>query len=183
VSSLLFADNTALVNFCLVGELRLLETVLSGRGAWTATVEIECAESAEYPGLSDLTSVPAFMGEPYAPESSAEIAAVAATREFLRVPGDGPEKHLGEAETIAIIDMRSLTAIVVTDDTGAIRVAGRVGIPVVTTARLLELAVKRNLVTVQRAWDIICELRDEHDRYLPGASTTFADHCMRCGVI
>lgn len=182
MSALHFADNTALINFCLVGELGLLERLLAGRGSWTATVEIECAESALYPGLSDLTTVSSFMGEPFAPESAAEIAAVAAIRELLRMPGDGPEKHLGEAETLGIIRERSLTAIVITDDTGAIRMARRMGISVVTTSTLLELASRVGLITAQRSWDILRELQDTHRRVIPGAAVNFADHCVRCGA-
>lgn len=183
MSALHFADNTTLINFCLVGELGLLERLLAGRGAWTATVEIECTESAHYPGLSDLMTVAGFMGAAFAPESAVEIAAVAAIRESLRMPGDGPEKHLGEAETLGIIQERSLSAIVITDDTGAIRLARRMGITVITTCTLLELAAKVGFITVQRSWDIVLELQDVHGRVLPGAAANFADHCVRCGAM
>lgn len=180
MSSLYFADNTVLVNFCLIGEIPLLETLLNGRGAWTASVEIECAESSGYPGLSDLSQVPAFMGTAYAPDGRREIEAVTMIWDWLRSPGDGPEKHLGEAETLAIIHQRPLDAVIVTDDTGALRAAGRIQVPVVTTVSLLTLAARVNLITTQRAWDLMTTLQTRHDRFLPGAAPSFADHMMRC---
>lgn len=183
MSKLHFTDNTVLVNFCLVGELELLEKLLGNNGAWSATVEIECSESAKVTGLEDLVRASSFLGIAYAPESAAEIQAVAAVRETLRAPGDGPEKHLGEAETLALIEMRSLDAVIVTDDTGAIRAARKIGVGVVTTASLLVLATRVKWISAQRSWDLISELSGTHQRFLPGTVGTFADHCVRCGVL
>lgn len=183
MSRLQFADNTALINFCLVGRLDLLEQLMNGRGAWTATVKIECEESANYPGCADLAIVHQFLGEPYAPETDDERKAIEEMWEFLRVPGDGPERHLGEAETVAIITTRSLPAIVVTDDTGAMRLARKHFVTVATTADLLVLAVKAGRLNVQAAWDYISELRDTHRRFLPRAPDNFADLRARCGLL
>lgn len=178
-----FADNTALINFCLINRLDLLERLMNGRGAWTATVQIECEESARYPGCGALNSVHEFLGEPYAPETDEERRAVEEMWEFLREPGDGPERHLGEAETVALVTSRSLTAIIVTDDTGAMRLARRHDVTVATTADLLVLAVRANLLEVQTAWDYICDLRAVHSRFLPRAPESFAHHRTRCGFI
>lgn len=180
MSSLYFADNTVLVNYCLVGELPLLETLLNGRGAWTASVEIECAESAGYAGLADLSRVPAFLGASYAPDGRREIDAVTMIWDWLRAPGDGPEKHLGEAETLAIIHQRPLDAVIVTDDTGALRAARRLQVPTVTTGALLTLAARVGHISVQRSWDLITALQAQHSRFLPGVASTFADHTVRC---
>ncbi|MCU1470450.1 MAG: hypothetical protein JWQ39_1599 [Glaciihabitans sp.] len=181
MSRLQFADNTALINFCLVGRLDLLERLMNGAGAWTATVRIECEESSRYPGCSDLANVHKFLGEPYTPQTEEELRSVEEAWEFLREPGDGPEKHLGEAETVAIVTTRDLVAILVTDDTGAMRLAGRHGIPAATTVDLFILAVKARLLDEQTAWDYICDLRDNHGRFLPRAPESFADHRIRCG--
>jgi hypothetical protein len=156
---------------------------MNGRGAWTATVKIECEESANYPGCADLVNVHNFLGEPYAPETDDERKSIEEMWEFLRVPGDGPEKHLGEAETVAIITNRSLTALVVTDDTGAMRLARNNFLPVVTTAELMILAVKARRIELQAAWDCLRELQDTHGRALPRVPDTFADFRARCGML
>lgn len=155
---------------------------MNGRGAWCATVQIECEESARYPGCSDLASVHEFLGEPHVPESEAERDAVRAAWEYLREPGDGPEKHLGEAETIAIITTRKLHAIVVTDDTGAMGLARKHEVQVATTADLILLAVRARFIEPQEAWDCINELRTTHRRVLPRAPETFGDLLAKCGL-
>ncbi len=181
MSRLQFADNTALINFCLIGRLDLLERLMNGAGAWTATVRLECEESSDFPGCSELLNVHKFLGEPHAPETDDERRAVAEAWEYLREPGDGPEKHLGEAETIAIVTTRRLAAIVVTDDTGAMRLARKHSVTVVTTADLLMLAVKAHFLDVQTAWDYLCDLQANHGRVLPRAPETFAHHRLLCG--
>lgn len=183
MSLLQFADNTALINFCLIGRLALLRRLMNGGGAWSATVRIECEESAHYPGCADLASVHEFLGEPYAPESDAERDAVQNAWEYLREPGDGPEKHLGEAETIAVIATRGLPAIVVTDDTGAMRLARKHEVKVATTADLIVLAVKAGFIEAQDAWDCFTELQTTHRRSLPRAPESFAHLRARCGLI
>lgn len=182
MSRLQFADNTVLINFCLIGRLDLLERLMNGSGAWTATVQIECDESAHYPGCAELSTVHLFLGEPYRPATDGERAAIEEAREFLREPGDGPEKHLGEAETVGVIVARALTAILVTDDTGALRLARRHDVPAVTTADLLRLAARAGLIEVQKAWDYLRELEDSHKRVLPRAPESYADHRMKCVV-
>jgi predicted nucleic acid-binding protein len=183
VSRLQFADNTVLINFCLIGRLDLLERLMNGGGAWSATVQIECDESAHYPGCSALSTVHSFLGEPHRPETDEERATIQEAREFLREPGDGPEKHLGEAETVGIIVARSIAAILVTDDTGALRLARRHEVPAVTTADLLRLAARAGLIDVQKAWDYLRELQDSHKRVLPRAPESFADHLVKCAVV
>lgn len=183
MSRLQFADNTALINFCLIGRLDLLRQIMNGGGTWSATVRIECEESAHYPGCAALSSVHEFLGEPHAPESDAERDAVEAAWEYLREPGDGPEKHLGEAETIAIITTRGLLAIVVTDDTGAMRLARKHEVKVATTADLIVLAVKAGFLDAQAAWDYLTELQITHRRFLPRAPESFAHLRAKCGLI
>ncbi len=178
-----FADNTALINFCLVGRLDLLQRLMNGGGTWSATVRIECEESAFYPGCADLASVHEFLGEPHTPETDEEREAVNSAWEFLREPGDSAEKHLGEAETIGLITSRGLTAIVVTDDTGAMRLARRHEVKVATTADLFVLAVKAGFIDAQEAWDCLTELQVTHGRVLPRAPESFAHLRARCGLI
>lgn len=181
MSQLHFADNTVLIHFGLIGRLDLLEQLLNGRGTWTSSVQIECLESSKYDGLDELVEVERFLGDAEEPSTEAEYLAIAEIREELRIPGDSPHKHLGEAETLAIIHTRSLDAHLVTDDTGAIRVARRLEIPVVTTAQLLLLAARVNIITTQGCWDYLSTLQITHSRYLPDAPASYADVLIRCG--
>lgn len=180
MSTLHFADNTVLIHFALLDRLELLEGLLNGHGKWTSSVKVECLESSNFEGLSDLADVERFLGEALEPSSPEEYLATQDIREELRVPGDGPHKHLGEAETLAIIHMRSLDANMVTDDTGALRVARKLGIRTVTTSDLLLLAGRADRITAQDCWDSFTALQGRHGRFLPGAPSSFADVLFRC---
>lgn len=70
----------------------------------------------------------------------------------MRRPGDDSTKHLGEAETIAIIITRKTSAMFVTDDGGARRAALAVGIQCIDTWDLLRAAHRQNHITVQDAY-------------------------------
>ena len=54
MASLMFPDNTVLINLAIINRMDLLEKLANGNGQWCATVAGECAESAAYPGLSAL---------------------------------------------------------------------------------------------------------------------------------
>jgi hypothetical protein len=98
----MFPDNTVLINFATISRMDLLEKLANGNGQWCATVAGECAESAGYPGLAALSAAEGIFGEPLYP-SPAEHQDVQVLRNQLASPGDRPTKHLGEAETVAII--------------------------------------------------------------------------------
>lgn len=78
---------------------------------------------------------------------NAEYVDTRTLRDTIAVPGDPATKHLGEAETIAIISRRRLDAYFLTDDQGATTLAAQHGIQVVTTWDLLRLAHKTGKVT------------------------------------
>jgi hypothetical protein len=67
VASLMFPDNTVLINFAIINRMDLLEKLANGNGQWCATVARECAESAGYPGLAALSAVEDIFGEPLEP--------------------------------------------------------------------------------------------------------------------
>lgn len=180
MTALHFADNTVLIHFGLIDQFVLLERLLNGQGTWTSSVRIECLESSEYAGLGALATAESFLGDAAAPSTDAEYLAIDAIREELRVPGDGPHKHLGEAETLALIQMRSLDAQMITDDTGAMRVAAKLGIRIITSAQLLLLAARVGLTTAQECWDHVSALQHTHGRFLPGAPETYADVVFHC---
>lgn len=160
MTTLLFPDNTVLVNFALINRVDVLQHIMSGRAAWCATVASECARSAGEPGLAAMTDFAGTLGDPFYPETQAEHLQVRLLREELAVPGDGPARHLGEAETLAIIMSRKLEAVFVTDDRGARRLAAVHEIRCYTTWDMLKLAGGRTkLIDPDALWGYLQTLR------------------------
>lgn len=145
-----FPDNTVLVNFGHINRVPLLGQ-LTPNLAWCEVISQECAESARQPGLASLHYAGQVFGPPWKP-TDAERELTFELRTAMMEPGDGPTKHLGEAETIAIITTRQTHAIFITDDGGARRSAEAEGIKVITTWDLLRAAHRRGHLTVQDAY-------------------------------
>ena len=164
---LFFPDNTVLINFALIKRIDLLERLIDGQGAWSASVASECAQSATYPGQEALHKVPAIFGEPIAP-NRAELQQTVIFRYELSSPGDGSHKHVGEAETVAIIQRRFPDSRFITDDKDAARLAARHGIVTFTTWDLLRLAVRVNFISPDLLWGYINDLRGQKRGSPPG---------------
>lgn len=153
----LFPDNTVLINFAYIHRMDLL-SALARNGAWCATVEWECKKSAAQPDLGDLLQARDMFGSPMRPQTQNEHLMTQTFRTQLAEPGDGPEKHLGEAETLAIIGCRSLRAIFVTDDRGARTLAAQQGLTVITTWELLKAGAHSGLVDHDLLWSYLSDL-------------------------
>lgn len=67
-------------------------------------------------------------------------------------PDDDPHKHLGEAETIAIVTRRGIKAVFVTDDHSAKVTAERAGIIVIDTWRVFQFAHRKGLLSADEVW-------------------------------
>lgn len=147
----MFPDNTVLVNFAHLNRIALLGVIFPNNN-WCATVRTECANSADATGLADLHNAPAVFGAPLYPEG-AEHVDTRVIREAMTSPGDGPHKHLGEAETIAIVSRRRIDAVFVTDDRSATEAALKDGIRVITTWQVLKFAYKAGHLTADEVWD------------------------------
>ena len=148
---LLFPDNTVLINFAILNRFDLLAWLANGKGQWCATVASECAESAGVEGLGTLRKAPDIFGEALRPDP-AELQDMLAFRNTLAQPGDPPSKHLGEAETLAIMTRRSLRGFFVTDDRDAARLAKRHDIQSPTTWDLLRVACRKNQIDANTSW-------------------------------
>lgn len=159
MTTLLFPDNTVLVNFALINRVDVLQHIMMGRAAWCATVASECARSAAEPGLEGMADFAATLGDPLYPETSAEHLQVRLLRDELAVPGDPPTRHLGEAETLAVIMSRGLEAVFVTDDRGARRLAAVHEIRCYTTWDMLKLAGRIKLIDPDALWGYLQTLR------------------------
>jgi hypothetical protein len=162
---LMVPDTTVLINFAILRRMDLLGRLADGDGRWCATVATECAESARVTGLTALDGAGAIFGEPLFPDE-AEHQDALVLRDGLVRPGDPPTKHLGEAETLAIIERRQLRGFFVTDDHDASRLAAREGVQVVATWDLLRVAHRQGWLGADALWGYVRTL-ERHDRGAP----------------
>ncbi|WP_415853234.1 hypothetical protein [Sinomonas sp. G460-2] len=161
----LFPDNTVLINFAYLHRMDLLRK-LAKNPAWCATVAHECNESSQEPDLEDLVEANDIFGEPLRPDSGAEHVAIQTYRTKIARPGDAPYKNYGEAETLAIIESRSMRGIFVTDDKGVARAIQEqpdngLQVSIVTTWELLRVAARRGFVDRDTLWSYVHVLRNK----------------------
>ncbi len=161
-----FPDNTVLIYFALMGRQDLLAELLNGRGAWTITIEAECRRSSSVEGLAGLKTFFAELGDSIVPTPS-ERAETALIRSRLARPGDTARDHLGEAETMAVVNGRGLSAIFLTDDKRAAHLATSFNIPTATTLEVLRIAVRSGRLSTD-AILTLGALLEEHGRRLAG---------------
>ncbi|OHV39165.1 MULTISPECIES: hypothetical protein [Pseudofrankia] len=166
---LLFPDTTVLINFAILSRMDLLERLANGNGRWCATVATECDASARRPELAALRAAKGIFGSPWFP-NAAELQDTRRLREELASPGDRPHRHLGEAETLAIMIYRQVDGYFVTDDNDAVRLATRHGIRVVRTWHLLHVAVRAGLVEPDTMWGYLQTLRIHQRGGPPGVT-------------
>lgn len=146
---LFFHDTSVLVNFHRPGLVPVLGPLLLQNVRWTATIRTECGRKERQLGLPGLVdAAEELLGEPlYANEE--EHAAIRILRRQMSTPGDHPQQHLGEAESLTLIQKRRLRAVFVTDDRTAVGWAAP--IECVGTWKLIRLARRRDLVTPTQA--------------------------------
>lgn len=113
---LLFPDTTVLINFHICSAMPLLDTLTRKRGQWTATIRQECIRKETDLNLPQLASAAeGVFGDPLFPEED-EHRAIRDLRALMAKPGDHRDQHLGEAETVVILERRALNAVFITDD-------------------------------------------------------------------
>ena len=116
-----FPDNTVLINMALLGHVEHLRAFVQGRGRWCATIEWEWRQSRDELSLHSAdAAVRATCGEVLYPQDREHID-IETLLTSMREPGDPPNKHRGEAETLVIISNRAdlFGAVFMTDDGGA----------------------------------------------------------------
>lgn len=144
MAKIFLPDNTVLINFAIIRRMDLLAELLNRHGSWTVAIARECQNSQTY--YPDLAAAGAIFGAPLTP-NRLEYEDARLLRINMASPDDHYTKHLGEAETIAIIIRRHLDGCFLTDDRDAQGVASHHSIDVVTTWDLLRLAHKLAKVT------------------------------------
>ncbi|WP_427118229.1 hypothetical protein [Pseudarthrobacter scleromae] len=144
----IFPDTCLLMNFAAVGRIDIVEQAVAGRAEWTETISDEVGFYAGQTPFQMLAQVPAFMPQAIVPDSQEMLLADGIRRAFAQ-PGDGPRKHLGEAETFAVIDQRfDLTAtLLLTEDKAVVQECRRRGLATAGSRAVLELAAARQTMT------------------------------------
>ncbi|WP_308467907.1 hypothetical protein [Rathayibacter soli] len=167
MASLFFPDTTVLVHFALMGRMETLRLVVRDRGSWCASVAHECDLGARKPGQESMGLAREIFGEPLYLRDRKERIDALALRGTFAAPGDPKTKHLGEAETLTIINNRQINAMFVTDDEAAALRATLLGIPTYTTWDILKLCVRTGLLTTEEAWNGILVVRGNRGRRRP----------------
>lgn len=144
---LIFPDTTVLMNFAYCDAMDLLARFVADRGRWCASVLAECDHKADEESLPAMRTAHDIFGDPLRPETPTEHLSVTLNREHFLRPGDGPRRHLGESETLAIIAERGLNARFITDDTFVPIRAASQGVKCVTTWDVLRATVLGKLAS------------------------------------
>ena len=141
---LFFADTTVLVNFAHVERWDLLEALMRQRARWVASGEDECRSwVGTFATIHDESG--RLLGEAVRPEAR-EYQDVRIVRDSMAEPFEPPQKHLGEAESLVIIENRFAGSLFVTDDGGAHRVAAARGVRCLGTLDLFKGAEQTGLL-------------------------------------
>ena len=180
-SPFFFPDTTVLINMALLGYVDHLRAFVQGRGRWCATIAWEWRQSRDELSLHSAdAAVRATCGEVFYPQDREHID-IGTLLTRMREPGDPPNKHRGEAETLVIISNRAdlFGAVFMTDDGGARELACR------------EAAVSRCLGTVDllayfevmgridrnQVYEALTTLK-EHGRYVRPSDPTGYDQIV-----
>ena len=153
-----------LCNFAAVKRLDLLESVLAGRGRWTAAVAYEATASTRFlPALADIPRR-GWLGEPVEVTEPADIRKINQIRRAsFGGTDDAPLQHLGEAETCFVI--REWTqfhgSCWLSDDREAVRFARFHGIVTYETVDLMSIAVADGEIAATKAYDLMVLMADE----------------------
>lgn len=166
MASLVFVDNTVLCNFACMTRLDLLHDWLRGR--WTEAVAYEAHRSAStWPELRRLPQE-GWLDEPLEIDRDTDISRVEHLRRFaFGGTDDAPLRHLGEAQTLHVIqhwpDYRG--ASFASDDAEAVRLARGRGIQCLETIDVVRHVVVDGDLTGRQGYDLLHAMA-ERDRGL-----------------
>lgn len=158
-----------LVSFAHIDRIDLLKSLLKNAGRWSHTVRRECRRSAQEPGLQSLVQAEQILGTPLTPAGD-EVSNAFSFRDQMAAPGDDRFKHLGEAETLAIMASRFRDSVFLTDDRSARDLAHSLGFDVASTWKLLYLVRRAGLATEIEVLGFLKDLRSRGAPVLNGVS-------------
>jgi predicted nucleic acid-binding protein len=157
-SPLVFFDTVVLRNFAVVGRLDILESLYSGTFRWTDAVmaEVEEAEFAE-PKMGDILSAGWIPDPIVVPQ--AEFSDVLKVQQAVGSVLSEPLEHLGEAETIYVMETCFPDAIFVTDDRPAANMARQRKLSVQDTAAVMRASFAAKVTGCPGSYDVLGDMR------------------------
>jgi predicted nucleic acid-binding protein len=102
----------------------------------------------------------AWLGEPVE-FVAADLLPISRVRGSPATPGDHQAMHLGEAESIYLIQSRGIEATFVTDDGPAADLARRRGLQVEGTLELMQDCYAMGEIGCPQAWELMLEMERE----------------------
>lgn len=150
-----FPDTTVLVNFQVINRWAVLTELVKDGAVWVASVEDECRDWVDdHPDIHAAAAL--IFGTAIRPEPAEQINIRIARNDMADPTDDHPTKHLGEAETIVIIQSRFQGSRFITDDKKARAAATAQGIQCYGTGDLLVVAEAKGLISAaDRASDLV----------------------------
>ena len=152
MSLLVFSDTSTLLSLGLCGLEGRLRAIVGDAGRWTGGVERECRRKEDelefqLPGLADRVGFQLSIVELVAEELSAAYR----LRQGFVKPGDHREAHIGESETLTVVQRRRWKAVFATEDADAWRRSD--GQPQgIDTWDLLGLGLKKSVLSEGDLW-------------------------------
>lgn len=159
----LFLDTTVVRNFAAVGRLDLLWDILRDRGRWSAAVAYEVELASHYVEGVDLRSCRTALKHPVEVDDPKLVERVELLRRAVFGGSDEqPLKHLGEAETLVLLEDEPWSgARWLSDDRHAVRYARQRGFLVGETVDLLDAAVSTADLSSREADDLVLSMAEQ----------------------
>lgn len=144
----------------------LIRAALGSNARWVSAVAFEARRSAPHVSALDYTTCRNWLGDTIDVDEPSDIDAVETLRLALGGTRRKPLQHLGEAQSLHVIQTRPDLdgAIFVSDDSSAVDLARRNGIPVWTTRHILRTCYDTGHIGCPDAYDLLRDLREIHDR-------------------
>lgn len=150
-------DTNVLWSFAVVDRLDLLEVRFSDRLVWTDAVREEVRRNAAREASLRNVLAASWLGEPHS-FVTADLMPISVIRGILADPGDHEAMHLGEAESIHLLETRCIGGLLFTDDRAAVDLAQRRGIKTMTTLQALQDCHAMGEIGCPAAWELMQQM-------------------------
>ncbi|MGH8527029.1 MAG: hypothetical protein ACREXY_23340 [Gammaproteobacteria bacterium] len=155
---LVFFDANTLINFAVIDRLDILGRRYEGCAAWTDGVQFEVKRGVQSDRrIQRVLDVP-WLGSPVEIEGVADLTRVELLRACLSGSSSRPTKHLGEAQTIFLLETSYESSIFITDDRPAADFARRRGLSVMDSVDVLRECYWKGEVGCPEAYDLLVEI-------------------------
>lgn len=155
---LAFFDANTLINFAVIDRLDILERHYGGCATWTDGVQFEIKRGVQFDQrIQRVLDVP-WLGSPIEIEGVVDLTRVELLRVCLSGSSSRPMKHLGEAQTIFLLETSHKSSFFITDDRPAADFARRRGLSVMDSVDVLRECYRKGEVGCPEAYDLLVEI-------------------------